>query len=215
VESKEADHQLIKSAVSPARFESHRSSNFDTDEKVLARYKWNVQLSEGLYHPLQVLEIVFRNALDSAIRAKNPNWMLHDPGWFQPQAKERWSKARATLTERSTRPLTHDRMVQELSFGFWTSLLNSKYESMFHSIGASVFPGMPSPTRKVALVRFESIRTLRNRIFHFRRIWNRPDLIKDHAEILEAMGWINPEACRLLLSANAAAEFAAIVALKP
>ena len=153
--------------------------------------------------------------MDAAIRVKNPNWMLHDPGWFQEQAKEKWDKAHATLAERSTRPITHDRVVQELSFGFWTSLLNSKYETLFHGIGAKVFPCMPSPTRKVALARFESIRGLRNRIFHFRRIWNRPDLIKDHEEILEAIGWINPEACRLLLSGNIRAEFAAIVALRP
>ncbi len=212
---KDEDYALIKRALSPARFESHRASNFDSDEKIAARYLWNGELAESFYRPLQILEIVYRNAMDSAIREKDKNWLMVSPGWFQPYATDSLDEARASLKERSTRPLTHDRIVQELSFGFWTSLLNSKYETLFHGIGEKVFPALPSRTRKVASVRFENIRSLRNRIFHFRRIWNRPNLKKDYTEILETIDWINSNARRLLLATNSEANFDALLTRRP
>lgn len=74
---------------------------------------------------------------------------------------------------------------------------------------------MPSPQRKTASVRFESIRMIRNRIFHFRRIWNRPNLRQDYAEILEAIDSINLDAKRLLLSGDSQAKFEAVLARRP
>jgi hypothetical protein len=136
------------------------------------------------------------------------------PGWLQPYAIESISDAHESL-KKSTRTITNDLVVQELSFGFWTSLLNSKYETLFHAVGAKVFPSMRSPQRKTASVRFENIRTIRNRIFHFRRIWNRPNLPRDMAEILEAIDWINADARRLLLGDDSMGEFEIILARRP
>lgn len=113
--------------------------------------------------------------------------------------------------------MTQPRVVQEMSFGFWTSLLNGRYEPLFHAIGAQVFPGMPrrERTRGHASHRFEAIRGLRNRIFHFRRIWNRPDLQCDFDQLTEAISWVNPDARRLLLPEGADNKFAAVLALRP
>jgi hypothetical protein len=213
--SKAPDFQLVKRALSPARFESHRASNFDTDALIFQRYRWNVELSESLYGPLQVLEVLYRNAMDNAIRTKDKNWLLSIPGWLQQYGLESINEAHESLKERLSKPLTHDLIVQELGFGFWTSLLNSKYETLFHAIGSKVFPSMPSPQRKIASVRFENIRTIRNRIFHFRRIWNRPNLQQDYDNILGAIDWINADAGRILLDPDARANFAVILAKRP
>lgn len=168
---------------------------------LLARYRWNAELSECLYGPLQVLEVLFRNSLDAPIgvNVKNSDWLTSVPLWVPQEMQDNVRKAHERLSK--TTGITHARMVQEMSFGFWTSMLNSKFEVMFHKIGAAVFPGMPRSirTRANASARFEMIRSLRNRIFHFRRIWNRPDLRKEATELLEAIDWVRPGMRHLLV----------------
>lgn len=208
--SKANDFALIKKALSPERFESHRRTAGESDEVIFQRYQWNAEVCEHFYAPLRILEVVLRNSFNESIssKANDVNWLTAIPQWLQPNGREDVVKAHDFLKERN-KPITQARVVQEMSFGFWTSLLNSKYETLFHAIGAKVFPTMPKPirTRANASVRFESIRDLRNRIFHFRRIWNRPNLENDFHQILEAIEWVNPDARRLLLPAEALADF--------
>jgi hypothetical protein len=216
--SKEDDFGLIKKALSNERFESHRRDANEPDDTVFARYQWNAVICEHFYSPLRILEVTLRNSFDQAIamRTKDGNWLTKVPGWLRESEQADVQEAHKFLTERR-RTVTQPRVVQEMSFGFWTSLLNGRYEPLFHGIGAHVFPGMPRPqrTRGNASHRFESIRTLRNRIFHFRRIWNRTDLQADYDQILEAISWVNPDARRLLLPEGAEAKFAAVLALRP
>lgn len=80
-----------------------------------------------------------------------------------------------------------------------------------------MFPGLPRSqrTRGNASQRFENIRTLRNRIFHFRRIWNRPNLQDDYDQVLEAVAWVNPDARRLFIPNGAEARFSETLAKRP
>lgn len=217
-ESKAGDFALIKKVLSLERFESHRKQPNEPDEIVLARYQWNAVVCEHFYGPLRLLEVTLRNSFDSAIavRTKDGNWLTKIPGWLRPAEQDDVTEAHLFLTKRK-RTITHARVVQEMSFGFWTSLLNGYYETLFHAVGAQVFPGLPKSqrTRGNASQRFESIRALRNRIFHFRRIWNRPDLHSDYKQILEAIDWVNPDSRRLLLPVEAEGRFAAVLATRP
>jgi len=209
---------LIKTALSLERFESHRAGLLEPDEIVFLRYQWNAELSECYFAPLRVLEVVLRNGFNQAIAAnfRNPDWLTAIPPWLLVSGQESVRNAQQYLRERS-RPVTQARVVQEMSFGFWTSLLNGRYESLFHAVSTRVFPGMPRAmrTRANASRRFENIRLLRNRIFHFRRIWNRPDLPGDFARILEAIDWVNPHARRLLLSESGRKRLDEVLARKP
>ena len=61
------------------------------------------------------------------------------------------------------------RVVAELNFGFWTALMDRRYEQvLFPKLLKPCFPYMPrhERTRKNVSARFERIRRLRNRIFH-------------------------------------------------
>ncbi len=209
---------LIKKALSTERFESHRKNAGESDEKVFERYQWNAVVCEHFYGPLRILEVTLRNSFDQAIAAKqrDGNWLTKIPSWLRQSEQEDVQAAHKFLADRG-RTMTQARVVQEMSFGFWASLLNGRYETLFHSIGAEVFPGLPKPqrTRGNASHRIESIRTLRNRIFHFRRIWNRPDLQSDYDQILEAISWVNPDARRLFLPSGAEGKFAATLAQRP
>lgn len=217
-QSKALDYALIKDAVSLERFASHRKNASESDELVFQRYQWNAVICEHFYGPLRILEVVLRNSFDHAIaiKVKDRNWLTKVPALLRHREQQAIRDAHQFLTDRQ-RPITQGRVVQEMSFGFWTSLLNSRYETLFHATCALVFPGMPRPqrTRGNASSRFESIRNLRNRIFHFRRIWNRADLCRDYTDILEAIDWVNPDARRLLLPEGSENKFMAIFSLRP
>lgn len=216
--SKENDFELIKKALSVERFESHRKQPNEPDETVFARYQWNAVICGHFYGTLRILEVTLRNSFDQAIatRTGDANWLTKVPAWLRESEQADVRKGHTFLKDRN-RNITQARVVQEMSFGFWTSLLNGRYETLFHGIGAAVFPGLPRSqrTRGNASQRFESIRTLRNRIFHFRRIWNRANLQDDYDQILEAIGWVNPEARRLFLPAGAEVCFAEVLAKRP
>ncbi len=86
-------------------------------------------------------------------------------------------------------------MVAELTFGFWITLLDRRYERvLWPRLLRSAFPHMPAAIRQRQTLskRFDDIRKLRNRVFHHEPILNRPNLIQEHAAIIDAIGWISP-----------------------
>jgi hypothetical protein len=217
--SKEEDFVLIKKALSQARFESYRETADEADEVLFARYQWNAEVSECFYATLTVLEVLMRNRLSEAIAVnfRNPNWLTSAAAWLGDEQKNDVEEGIRYLAKRG-HPITQDRMVQEMSFGFWTSLLSRHYEVLiFRNIAAGAFPGMTRAmrTRDNVSRRIESIRKLRNRIFHFRRIWNRLDLLAEFDGILEAIDWLNPKAKELLIPAQCRARFVEMLNRKP
>jgi hypothetical protein len=86
-------------------------------------------------------------------------------------------------------------LIAELSFGFWTALLDKRYEQqLWPKIIKASFPGMLNSERTIAKLRhrFHFIRKFRNRIFHYEAIWHWQNLPQVHTEIIEAISWIEP-----------------------
>lgn len=183
--------QLI---LSSERLQAYRLKD-DTDLDVVVRYFWNISLCEAFYPALQNLEIAFRNSLHTSLSAhfNNAYWMWNDPPLADPRDREEVERAEDNL-QRRRKPLEPPRMVAELTFGFWTRLLDRRYERvLWPQLLKPVFPFLPASVRRrdFVLARFEAIRHLRNRISHHEPIWNR-SLLKEHSEILDAIGWISP-----------------------
>lgn len=167
----------------------------------LALYKWNTALSESLYPSLQAVEVSFRNAMHHAITQifGGEDWLLQG-GLLQPQERERVQTARSHLIKNRKEPLI-GRLIAELSFGFWTSLLDARYEHhLWRYIIKLVFPGLKKRirTRKQASRRFEIIRKLRNRVFHYEPIWHFQDLECQYKQIIEVLQWLNHGAYELI-----------------
>jgi len=96
---------------------------------------------------------------------------------------------------KSKKPLEAGRIIPELTFGFWTSLFDVRYEKILWPwLLKPVVPNMPRHIRirKNLSKRLNRVRTLRNRIFHHEPIWHWRDLQNQHTEILEAITWVNP-----------------------
>ncbi|WP_177420368.1 Abi family protein [endosymbiont of Lamellibrachia barhami] len=78
------------------------------------------------------------------------------------------------MLSRQHKVLNPGRIIAELNFGFWSSMLDKCYEQvLWPQLIKTAFPYMPRKirTRKVLSQQFHKIRQLRNRIFHHEPIW--------------------------------------------
>ena len=173
---------------------------------VIARYKWNLALSEALYPSLSLLEIGLRNRIDNTLSN------LHGSDWLQESChywiKTPWMqskgfpnpeqdaifKAKQKLI-RDNGGWSHPKLVAELNFGFWTNLFKSHYHPTIWQSKEKpmrmVFPESPKISPKKAYDALSRVRTLRNRIAHHEAIWNKPTLQEDYQTIFFLLSALN------------------------
>jgi len=163
---------------------------------VMARYLWNMAICESLYSPLQMFEVALRNAIHRAwiTFSKVDTW--YDSVPLAPWGHKQVGGAKQKIS--TSKPVTPGRVVAELHFGFWTSMFESHYELKTDFLPGGikkVFPELVKSLhrRKFIKGRLDKIRHLRNRVFHHERIIHWKDLTQQHADIIEALGWISPE----------------------
>lgn len=198
----------LEPAISSARLVPYQNASAN-DLEVLVAYFHNLALSEALYAPLCCLEVSLRNSLNEALRVYlgTTTW-YNQPGLFGANQAADIHKAKKRATPRSApagfQP-SPGKVIAELNFGFWTSLLSRDYEaSLWRPNRArllkSTFRYIPTSLRQRNTVYsyFNRFRELRNRVFHHESIWNRPSLAKDHQDIIEAIGWMSPPMKRAL-----------------
>lgn len=191
------DIKAIEQVFSSERLESylkHHNGNF---EKALEHYKANIEISESFYPALSILEIGLRNNLNYQLkrRFKDINWFENSEfikivSRFQ---IDKITEARnAILRER--KEVISGKIISELSFGFWTSLLDSKFERTLWKNIRFAFPNCPKVIRqrKTMSSKFNGVHKLRNRIFHHEPIsWSLTALIDYHSEIIQGIDWLD------------------------
>ena len=166
--------------------------------KVAAHYKANIALSESLYTSLSVFEVTLRNALSKELER-----MMGRKDWYSvfpsnPALKSLTSEVTVAIRHISQRGemVSPDKIIAELTFGFWVTLLNSEYElSLWKSLRLA-FPHMPKKDRKRKNVSSpcNALRKLRNRVFHHESICWDLDYITDiHNRLVMVLGWINTD----------------------
>lgn len=165
----------------------------------LARYLLNMALCESLYSPLQLCEIALRNSIH-----RHASTLMGRSDWYDapgfpltPWAAKEVTKAKTKITK-AGKPVTAARVVAELQFGFWTSLFEDHYEKKTPFLPGAfkpVFPHLPKSLhkRKDRKADLETVRVLRNCVFHHERIVHWIDLDDQHQLILEVISWVSPE----------------------
>lgn len=176
------------------------------DLDLFAHYAWNMALSEALYPSLQVLEVALRNSIHGAVSRHTGRFDWYDDARLVqfPKDRDMVSQTKAILAAKR-KPPDPGRIVAELSFGFWTALLDRRYEQvLWPTLLKACFPAMPRALRTRANLskRFQRVRVLRNRIFHHEPVWYWQDLPQQHADILEAVAWIEPAARDLVVAVD-------------
>lgn len=194
MERKSIERIISKERLSP--YLKHHNNNLNN---AIAHYKANIQISESFYPYLSILEIGFRNSINSQIcrRFKDEYW-FEDSEFIKIASRfqiDRISEARNSIL-REKKEITAGRVISELSFGFWTSLLDSKFErTLWKNIRLS-FPNCPKDIRKrkTMSAKFNAVRKLRNRIFHHESItWNLDVLNSYKKQIIEGIDWLDKD----------------------
>lgn len=177
------------------RLEPYRS-NSGTDLEMLTNYFWNIDLAKALVPAMHAVEAALRNTLHTTLSTHFASDM-----WFYENEVLESNQLRDfafALGKVAKKPKPWSgRIVAELNFGFWTSLLNAPYEQRIwqpngYALLFTAFPAAVGVSRKVISDRFTEIKDLRNRVFHHEPVWHRQKLLQDHAHIHQALGWIHP-----------------------
>lgn len=195
----------VRRALSDERLNAYGIGRPDGEK--LANYLWNLALCESLYPALHGLEIALRNAIFRAGAAAFPTVATLDvPCWLDADppiilaADLHVVGAAKTRLRRANKPLMPGRLVADLSFGFWTTLFDVRYErsrALWPRLFAHGLMHAASPrsvrSRNTLSPRLNRIRYLRNRVFHYEPIWHWSDLHEQHALALDLLGWFSPE----------------------
>ncbi|PMS20054.1 hypothetical protein C0Z18_11590 [Trinickia dabaoshanensis] len=95
---------------------------------------------------------------------------------------------------RRREPATADKVVAELTFGFWATLLNVEFQHSLRSPLRKAFPHCPKPERQLRTIsaHVNTLRDVRNRAFHHEPVlWLAPDVDTVYTNGLKLVSWIH------------------------
>lgn len=192
----------IEKNLSKDRLDNYGKMDNADRETVVARYLWNIAISQSLYQLLHFFEILLRNKINNAFIASVGQVDWYNKVSFDKYTEDMINNAMEKLNERK---ISYDNghLVAELNLGFWTSLFN-KYNSQYSFQGKickSTFSNCPPDERKTKKVYkdLEKIRLLRNRVSHYERIIHWKDLPEQHDLILKLIRYMDKEFCKRII----------------
>ena len=140
------DWTSLEKALSAPRLGRYLQAYKDDKEKAHQGYVHNLQLCESLLASLSVLEIALRNAMSNQMAKLygQENWydsILTDTSLHLPGKPPKHDKALrnlrnsiesarkgASIPSKGPGDPNPNKVIAEFSFGFWTTLLNARYQ---------------------------------------------------------------------------------------
>jgi len=210
--------QEFEKLLSPHRIAKYFSACNNDQDKTLVLYRANLRLSYELFSVASMFEVVLRNKIDEHYKAQfsttsgSHQWLntqTEPGGCFY--GNRQVAKTYSTIFEAKTklynqRKYTHDKLVAELTFGFWRYLFASKEFSAANSTLHKIFINRPHNTGHTNIFnKLTEINNIRNRIAHHEPIcFNSVGRIStvyalDHYNIIiELFGWLGINSAELL-----------------
>lgn len=166
---------------------------------MLVNYYWNMALADALHCSLATDEILLRNTIHTTLRTfvGRDDWYDRDDLLEEGQRKDR-DKAKKHISTRG-RAITPERVIAQLTFGFWVTLLSKPYNERFWRSDLRTppnlkvaFPYAPAKSRRNDIqAKFYAASNLRNLAFHHEPIFDLRSLADDYRRIYEGIGWID------------------------
>lgn len=198
----------IKRLISKDRIQPYLHCHKNNFDLAIEHYKANIRVSESFYPLISVLEVGLRNNINSALTKKYKTESWFENSMFIKEASsfqiDRISDARKSILI-AKKEVTPGRIVSGLSLGFWTSLLDSRFERIFWKELRLAFPNCPKHLRqrKNMSAKFNGIRKFRNRLFHHEAIsWNFKVLENYKEEIFDGISWLDHELLNWITDIN-------------
>jgi len=193
----------LEHLLSVKRLETYYKQFNGNKSKAIEYYQLNTQISESFYPLLSNLEIALRNSIHKSfsLRFGTDNWFENII--FQ-ELKDHINIAKSKITK-SKQFLTNDKIVAELTFGFWTSLFNKQYAQFFWKPLMFVFKDLETELKQRDKIAFKlnNIRKFRNRIFHYEPICNDLIVLKlNYTSIIDILNWLDKDLATWTLGNN-------------
>lgn len=188
-------YKQIEKKLTASRLAVYRQDGAD-DETCIARYLYNIEICKSLYPVLHIFEVTLRNSISQTLSdyAKVSNW--YDTLPLEIESKNKVDEAKLKIKKHG-KAVTADRIIAELTLGFWTSFLTTRYsQKAFQSlIIKECFKKVPKKIRNIKTLQniIEKMRLLRNRVSHYERLIHWKDLKAQHDQLLECIRWLNEE----------------------
>lgn len=177
-------------SISRERFSPYLKLADNSDLQALQLYEFNIKLSESFYPSLHNLEISLRNNFHLAIAKKyGKDWILNRKLLAGMNNREfvNLSKIDEIISKLQTQDI--NKIISNLSFGFWVSLLYPNYEiSLWRPCLREIFPHDKKILRKEIHQKLENAKFIRNRIAHHEFILKH-DLQFHHTNIYELISY--------------------------
>ena len=165
-------NEMLRS-LGPDRAAGYVTASGGTDEKTLRLYVWNAALAGAFLPTVGIVEVALRNALHDKLERHfgtvwydDPRFIAIDPKLF-PRSIDR-AKAHITMGGKAISP---PRMVAQLMFGFWVSLLRPAYARSLWPILRPAF--VPYARRRRVADALDPLVVFRNRVAHHEVIYDR------------------------------------------
>lgn len=154
-------------------------------------YEQNLKNSKHYYILLAILEVSLRNSISHYFsKYIDVNWVDND--FLNANSKKRIKEVTSRLTQK-TDTLSNDKVLAELSFGFWTALFRKDYAPVMRTKAIKhIFPNLPNKNEKFIdrnyiNKKLNHIRAFRNRIFHYEKIIHKDEFKNIDADIYEML----------------------------
>lgn len=190
----------LKTTISAPRLERYRRPVDASDMDMLVNYYWNMALADALHCSLSTAEILLRNAIHTTLSAYlgRDDWYERDDLLEERQQADR-DDARRNIGTRG-REITPERIVSQLTFGFWVTLLSRPYNERFWRPDLNdppnlrvAFPHAPTKHRRADIqAKYYRANNLRNLAMHHEPIFDLRSLEEDYRRTYEGIAWIDP-----------------------
>jgi hypothetical protein len=142
-------YEQLELSISKTRLDEYSKILKTQDKKIIFTYYiLNSEIAKSLYIPLQNLEVALRNSIHNTLTAyyNTEYWYDIDEFLLHNELKK-IIEAKSKIT-RAKKELTADRIISELSFGFWTSLFSKTYDQkIWNKHTKQIFPNIPKKDR--------------------------------------------------------------------
>lgn len=165
--------QELIATITPVRLKAY---GYESNDILLEKYIYNLKISESLYPALSLLEVTLRNKICYAIETLIcKDWLINELNHQNLLLDKEYKKLVETADkiEKDGKKVTNDRLISELTFGFWIHLCTKSYKPKFwdkKGFIELVFPNYTVSTnlRNISLIQkdLRDVLKLRNRISH-------------------------------------------------
>ncbi|MDX9743947.1 MAG: Abi family protein [Arcobacteraceae bacterium] len=189
---------LIKKYITTTRFSVYKD---------LIQYNNNLKKAKHLYIPLSILEVSLRNSINNIFeKFYGVGWIINEANFLKAKELAKIMDAKNKIID-NQEIITKDKLVAELTFGFWTALFQSAYDDKMRTNNLKqIFPNLPPKEikiidRKTMSSKLNHIRKFRNRIFHHENIL-KDEFIDIEDKIYEILEYFDMELAEYTKNVN-------------